>query len=80
MALNACEKGERLCIKAVGQERMQDGRRKRCWGLNPTELDREWFYVLLKLSMGWNVGEGNGLELHAWKMSLKIKVRDRTKK
>lgn len=37
---------------------MQDGRRERSWGLQLTELDREWFYVLLKLSMGWGIGEG----------------------
>lgn len=57
-ALSACERAERHCIKAVGQDKMQDGRRERSWGLQLTELDREWFYVLLKLSMGWGIGEG----------------------
>lgn len=58
LALNAYEKGERFCIKVVGQDKMQDDRRERTWGLHLMELDRECFYVLLKLSMGWDVGEG----------------------
>lgn len=56
-------------LKALGQNKMQDGRRERSWGLHLAELDREWFNVLLELSVRW--GDG-GLELCTWKMSLKI--------
>lgn len=41
--LSACERGERLCGKAVGQDEMQDGRRERNWGLWLMGLDRECF-------------------------------------
>lgn len=54
-ALSACQRGERLCSKAVGQDEMQDGRRESNRGLWLMEIGQGMF-----LNPAKNVGVFGG--------------------